>query len=73
MSSNTKTATTADATHERLMKVGRDGSRRIETLGWGELGRLYRQAAAASLTRKAIAAECRRLGYTPSVVLGLNR
>ena len=55
--------------------MGRDenGERRIETLAWPRLGRIYRASQPGSPVRKAINAECRRLGYAPAKILGLNR
>ena len=60
-------------THEWLMARGRDGARRIEKLGWPRLGRIYNANRPNSPIRKAINAECRRLGYTPRVILGAHR
>ena len=59
-------------TYEWLMAKGRDGCRRIEKMSWARLARLYEANRPNSPVRKAINAECRRLGYTPRVVLALN-
>lgn len=59
-------------THEWLMARGRDGVRRIEKLEWKELARLYTANRPNSAVRRAINAECRRLGYTPRVILGIH-
>lgn len=59
-------------THEWLMARGRDGVRRIEKLGWTRLARIYNANRPNSPVRRAINAECRRLGYTPRVILGIN-
>ena len=59
-------------TYEWLMTQGRDGVRRIEKLGWKRLARIYYANRPNNPIRKAINAECRRLGYTPRVILGLN-
>jgi hypothetical protein len=59
-------------TYEWLMARGRDGVRRIEKLGWKRLARMYNANRPNSPVRKAINAECRRLGYTPRVILGLH-
>ena len=70
----TKTATTTTtASYEWLMGRGSNGERRIETLAWPRLGRIYRASQPGSPVRKAINAECRRLGYAPAKILGLNR
>lgn len=58
------------------MAYGRSPSglrlRRIEKLSWGRLARIYYASRPSSQVRKAINAECRRLGYTPRVILGIN-
>ena len=59
-------------TYEWLMARGRDGVRRVEKLGWTRLTRMYNANRPNSPIRKAINAECRRLGYTPRVILGLH-
>lgn len=63
---------TRTETYEWLMARGRDGVRRIEKLGWPRLARIYNANRPNSPVRKAINAECRRLGYTPHVILGIN-
>lgn len=63
---------TQQQTHEWLMARGRDGVRRIETLAWTRLARIYNANRPNSPVRRAINAECRRLGYTPRVILGIN-
>ena len=59
-------------TYEWLMARGQGGVRRIEKLGWKRIARIYSAATPNSAIRRAINAECRRLGYTPSTILGLN-
>ena len=59
--------------YEWLMATGRDGARRIERLSWKRLARIYEAHAPGSRVRRAICAECRRLGYTPRTILVLNR
>ena len=68
----TKRNATGTETHEWLMARGRDGVRRIEKLGWSRLARIYTANRPNSPVRKAINAECRRLGYTPRMILGIN-
>jgi len=63
---------TTENTHEWLMARGRGGVRRIETLGWKRLAKMYFDAKPGSPIRKAINAEARRCGYTPRVILALN-
>jgi len=53
------------------MARGRDGALRIEKLSWRRLAGIYHASAPGSRVRRAIQAECRRLGYTPRVILGL--
>lgn len=48
------------------------GGRRIDRVSWKTLARLYDAARPGSLVRKAINAEARRCGYTPSTILALN-
>jgi hypothetical protein len=55
-----------------LMARGRDGRRRIEKLGWKRLAAIYYTHRPASDVRKAIQAEARRCGYTPSTILALH-
>jgi hypothetical protein len=59
-------------TYEWLMARGRYGVRRIEKLGWKRLAQIYDANKPNSAIRRAINAECRRLGYTPRVILALN-
>ena len=63
----------AAETYEWLTAEGPGGVLRIEKLSWKPLARIYHGSAPGSKIRKAIQAECRRLGYTPRVILGLNR
>lgn len=65
---NTKTNTTAEWLTARM----RNGRRRIEVLGWKRLAAIYHAAKPGSDVRKAINAEARRCGYTPSTILTLN-
>jgi hypothetical protein len=67
------TRTTKITTCEWLMHKGRTGTRRIETLGWGRLARIFNTSEPNSAVRRIILAECRRCGYTPRMILGLNR
>lgn len=67
-----KRKTAGTETYEWLMARGRDGARRIEKLGWPRLARIYNANRPNSPVRKAINAECRRLGYTPRMILGIN-
>ena len=69
----TTTKATPTASYEWLMGRDENGERRIETLAWPRLGRIYRASQPGSPVRKAINAECRRLGYAPVKILGLNR
>jgi len=55
-----------------LLSYGRNGRRRIETLGWKRLAAIYESSAPGSAVRKAINAEFRRCGYTPKTILALN-
>ena len=55
-----------------LLSRGRNGRRRIETLGWKRLAAIYESHAPGSAVRKAINAEARRCGYTPSTILAVN-
>ncbi|TWT44997.1 hypothetical protein RAS1_14170 [Phycisphaerae bacterium RAS1] len=50
---------------------GRRG-RRIETLSWGRLARIYNSRSATPAVRRAIEREARKCGYTPSTILHLN-
>ena len=74
MTAKTQTTTTqTTASYEWLMGRDKNGERRIETLAWPRLGRIYRASQPGSPVRQAINAECRRLGYAPAKILGLNR
>ena len=57
---------------EWLTATTRNGRRRIETLGWKRLARIYAAARPASPIRKAIEREARRCGYTPRTILALH-
>ena len=59
-------------THAWLTATMRNGRRRIETLGWKRLARLYCASAPGSQIRRAINAEARRCGYTPSTILAMH-
>ncbi len=67
---NTKKNTTTAA--EWLTANMRNGRRRIETLGWKRLAAIYYASRPGSAVRKAINAEARRCGYTPTTILALN-
>ena len=57
---------------EWLTAKMRNGRRRIEVLSWKHLAAIYSDVKPGSAIRKAINAEARRCGYTPSVILALN-
>lgn len=57
---------------EWLTSRGRNGRRRIETLGWKRLAAIYNANKPGSAIRKAIEAEARRCGYTPKTILTIN-
>ena len=59
-------------TLEWLTATMRNGRRRIETLGWKRLARIYAANAPHSPIRKAIEREARRCGYTPRTILALH-
>ena len=59
-------------TAEWLTSRGRNGRRHVEVLGWKRLATIYTASAPGSDVRKAIEAEARRCGYTPSTILALN-
>ena len=63
-----KTNTKAEWLTSRM----RNGRRRIEVLGWTRLAAIYYANKPGSGVRKAINAEARRCGYTPSTILALN-
>jgi len=68
-----KNATKAKpGTHAWLTATTRNGCRRIEMLGWKRLAKLYYAARPGSAVRKAINAEARRCGYTPSTILSIH-
>ena len=56
---------------EWLMAPSRNG-RRIETLGWKRLAKIYYANKPNSPIRRAINAEARKCGYTPRVILACN-
>jgi len=60
------------ATTDFLMSPGRWGLRKIQTLSWTRLAAIYGATRPGSAVRKAINAEARRCGYTPSVILALH-
>jgi hypothetical protein len=66
------TRTNATPTMGWLMHRNRKGLRRIETLTFGRLDRIYRSQDATPAIRRAIRNECRRCGYTLAV-LDFNR
>ena len=74
MNTTTKKTTTKakPETHAWLMATVRGGRKRIENLGWKRLAKLYHAAKPGSAIRKAIAAEARRCGYTPSTILSIH-
>jgi hypothetical protein len=59
-------------TAEWLTSRGRNGRLHIEVLGWKRLATIYHANRPGSAVRKAINAEARRCGYTPSTILNLN-
>lgn len=59
-------------TAEWLTGRMRNGRRRVEVLGWKRLAAIYYANKPANAIRKAINAEARRCGYTPSTILSLN-
>ena len=68
----TKTTKTAPETYQWLTATMRNGRRRIEALGWKRLAKIYYANRPGSRIRKAINAEVRKCGYTPSTILALN-
>lgn len=70
----TKTTNTKPApeTLEWLLAAGRNGVRRIDTLSWGRLGKIYRSRNATRQIRQAIERAARRCGYCPQTIMGLN-
>ena len=68
-----RTAKNATEGYEWLtVPAGRNGRRRIETLGWKRLAKICYANRPGSRIRKTINAEARRCGYTPSTILSLN-
>ena len=59
-------------THAWLTATMRHGRRRIETLGWKRLAKLYFQAEPGTPIRKTIERDARRCGYTPRTILALH-
>jgi len=68
----TREQRTTTETYEWLTATMRNGRRRIEVLGWKRLARIYYANRPGSRIRRAINAEARRCGYTPSTILALN-
>jgi hypothetical protein len=68
----TTTKKDSDATAQWLTARMRNGRRRVEVLGWKRLGAMYFAARPGSAIRRAINAEARRCGYTPSTILNLS-
>ena len=58
-------------TYEWLMANTPRG-RRIETLTWKRLAKIYYANQPNSPIRRAINAEARKCGYTPRVILAIN-
>jgi len=67
-----RTKKTNTETHAWLTATIRNGRKRIETLGWKRLAKLYYAAKPRSPIRKAIEAEACRCGYTPSTILSIH-
>jgi len=63
---------TKPETYEWLMATMRGGRKRIENLGWKRLAKMYYAAKPGSAIRKAINAEARSCGYTPSTILSIH-
>lgn len=55
-----------------LLARNRNGRCRVERLGWKRLAAIYAAARPGSAVRRAVNAEARRCGYTPSTILALN-
>lgn len=64
--------TKTNAKNAKRRVAGIFGGRRIDRMAWRTLARIYQAARPGSAARKMINAECRRCGYTPRIVLGLN-
>jgi hypothetical protein len=69
---NTNYTKKTDVTLEWLTAKMRNGCRRIEVLGWKRLAAIYASVRPGNAIRKAINAEARRCGYTPSRILTIN-
>ena len=67
-----RTEKVAAISHTWLTARMRNGRRRIEVLGWKRLATIYAANRPGSAIRRAIAAEARRCGYTPSTILALH-
>jgi hypothetical protein len=67
-----KTTAKKTETYAWLMTKNRNGVRRVEKLTWHRLSKMFRRNAPNSPIRKAILAECRRLGYTPKTILTIH-
>ncbi len=66
-------STTTNTTSYRWLTARtRNGARRIETLSWGRLNRIYHARSTTPAVRYAIEHEARRRGYRPHVILTLN-
>jgi hypothetical protein len=72
MKNTKKNATVRTITAKYLTAQMRNGRRRIEVLGWKRLAAIYTTNKPGSAVRKAINAEARRCGYTPTTILALN-
>ena len=46
---------------------------KIGAWGWKRIAKLWDANKPGSIARKAIVAECHRLGYTPHVILSIHR
>ena len=55
-----------------LTRRHRAGDPQVEVLDWKKLAAMYMAARPGSAVRKAINAECRRLGYTPRNIIALH-
>jgi len=72
MTTKKTNAKKTEATAEWLTATMRNGRRRIETLGWKRLAKMYFAARAGSALRKTIEREARRCGYTPRTILSIH-
>ena len=68
----TKTARNEEETMAWLNGTWRR-ERRIRTLGWTRLAKVYDAAQAGGKVQKLIEREARRCGYTPKTILTLNK